>query len=126
MVGIAAWASADQSCRDGERNSIDSEGRQEWFRSMWEGKGEDKEQGQEEEHAEEEDEDVFRKPILHSSQLTSSGIDFKGKRIVVLGGGASAVEAVETALSDGAKDAVMVVRDDKVTQLHGNAFFLIC
>lgn len=58
--------------------------------------------------------EVFEKPILHSSQLTSSGMDFRGKTVVVLGGGASAVEAVETALADGAKHAVMVVRDDKV------------
>ena len=59
--------------------------------------------------------DVFQKPILHSSQLTSSGLDFKGKRIVVLGGGASAVESVETALADGASSTVMVVRDDKAS-----------
>ena len=60
------------------------------------------------------EEDVFRKPVLHSSQLTSTGVDFKGKRVVVLGGGASAVESIETALADGASSTVMVVRDDKV------------
>ena len=60
------------------------------------------------------DGEVFEKPILHSSQLTSSGMDFRGKTVVVLGGGASAVEAVETALAEGAKHVVMVVRDDKV------------
>jgi hypothetical protein len=89
-------------------------------------KRENKQQGQDENPEESEDEDVFRKPILHSSQLTSSGVDFKGKRVVVLGGGASAVEAVETALSEGAKDAVMVVRDDKVTQFHAPVFLWIC
>ncbi|GJE98462.1 FAD/NAD(P)-binding domain-containing protein [Phanerochaete sordida] len=57
--------------------------------------------------------EVFEKPILHSSQLTSSGIDFKDKTVVVIGGGASAVEAVETALPEGAKHTIMVVRDDK-------------
>lgn len=66
------------------------------------------------EPADGEEKDIFQKPILHSSQLTSSGLDFKGKRVVVLGGGASAVESVETALADGASSTVMVVRDDKV------------
>ncbi|KIP08184.1 hypothetical protein PHLGIDRAFT_127213 [Phlebiopsis gigantea 11061_1 CR5-6] len=73
--------------------------------SEQDGRGQEPENGGEE--------DVFRKPILHSSQLTSTGIDFKGKRVVVLGGGASAIESVETALSDGASSTVMVVRDDK-------------
>lgn len=58
--------------------------------------------------------DLFTKPIVHSSQLTSSDVDFKGKRVVILGGGASAVESVETALAQGAAEAVMVTRDDKV------------
>ncbi|EKM51088.1 uncharacterized protein PHACADRAFT_212988 [Phanerochaete carnosa HHB-10118-sp] len=59
------------------------------------------------------DGEVFEKPILHSSQLTASGTDFGGKTVAVIGGGASAVEAVETALAEGARHAIMVVRDDK-------------
>lgn len=62
-----------------------------------------------------EDDNVFKGPILHSSQLDREDApSFEGKTIVVIGGGASAVESVETALAKGAKKCIMLVRDDKV------------
>ncbi|TCD66067.1 hypothetical protein EIP91_001875 [Steccherinum ochraceum] len=67
-------------------------------------------------HQEDEDDgDVFRKgPIVHSSQLDRLEEDeVRGKTVVVVGSGASGVEAVETALAKGAKKAIMVARDDK-------------
>ncbi|KAJ3512121.1 hypothetical protein NMY22_g15428 [Coprinellus aureogranulatus] len=62
-------------------------------------KGE-KEPEKESEKGEERDKDVFKKRILHSSELDSDKFDLPPgtHRIVVIGSGASAVEAVETAL----------------------------
>ncbi|KAJ7217079.1 FAD/NAD(P)-binding domain-containing protein, partial [Mycena pura] len=60
--------------------------------------------------------DVLTKPIVHSSELDSDAISedtIKGKRVVVIGSGASGVEAVETALDRGAGDVVMIARTDK-------------
>ncbi|KAJ7264991.1 FAD/NAD(P)-binding domain-containing protein [Mycena haematopus] len=60
--------------------------------------------------------DVFTKPIIHSSQLDSDAVSeetIKGKKVVVIGSGASGVEAVETALQRGAGEVVMVARTDK-------------
>jgi len=65
-----------------------------------------------------EDSDTFHGEILHSSELDSldeGALD--GKNIVVIGAGASGVEAVETALSKGAKKCSMLARDDKVARL---------
>ncbi|KZV80618.1 FAD/NAD(P)-binding domain-containing protein, partial [Exidia glandulosa HHB12029] len=49
--------------------------------------------------------------VLHSAELDDA--ELKDKRVVVIGGGASGVEAVELAISKGAKDCVIVARDDK-------------
>ncbi|KAL0948345.1 hypothetical protein HGRIS_010931 [Hohenbuehelia grisea] len=60
--------------------------------------------------------DIFKKPIIHSSQLDSTeAANLEGKRIVVIGSGASGVEAVETALARCGKDGKvwMVARSDK-------------
>lgn len=66
--------------------------------------------------------DLFTKPIIHSSQLDSpevSASDLAGKKIVVIGSGASGVEAVETALARVAEEGGpettiwMVARSDK-------------
>ncbi|KAH8921054.1 FAD/NAD(P)-binding domain-containing protein [Atractiella rhizophila] len=59
--------------------------------------------------------DKFSGKIVHSSELDKLEKDeFKGKSIVIVGGGASAVEAAETAISKGADKTVSVVaRDDK-------------
>ena len=60
--------------------------------------------------------DMFQGPIIHSSQLDAPGApSFKEKTVAVVGGGASAVEAVETALAQGAKKCIMCVRDDKAS-----------
>ncbi|CAK5277517.1 unnamed protein product [Mycena citricolor] len=59
---------------------------------------------------------VFTKPIIHSSELDSESISeetIKGKRVVVIGSGASGVEAVETALQRGAGETVILARTDK-------------
>ncbi|EIN10544.1 FAD/NAD(P)-binding domain-containing protein [Punctularia strigosozonata HHB-11173 SS5] len=56
-------------------------------------------------------EETFGGPVIHSSELDE--IELSGKNVVVIGSGASGVEAVETALSKAAKHAVIVARDDK-------------
>ncbi|KAI0260377.1 FAD/NAD-P-binding domain-containing protein [Gloeopeniophorella convolvens] len=61
--------------------------------------------------AKKEDDPVFHGAVLHSSELDDADLD--GKTVLVIGSGASGVEAVETALSCGAKHAVIVSRDDK-------------
>jgi hypothetical protein len=59
--------------------------------------------------------DTFEGEILHSSELDSLDEGaLEGKRIVVIGAGASGVEAVETALDKGAEKCYMLARDDKV------------
>jgi NADPH-dependent glutamate synthase beta subunit-like oxidoreductase len=58
-------------------------------------------------------EETFSGTIVHSSELDDT--DLQGKNVVVIGSGASGVEAIETALSKGAKHTVIVARDDKVS-----------
>ncbi|KAI0477972.1 hypothetical protein F4859DRAFT_503912 [Xylaria cf. heliscus] len=53
----------------------------------------------------------FQKPVHHSSQLT--GVNIKGKNIIIVGGGASAVEALEYAFEEGAKKVYILSRSDK-------------
>jgi cation diffusion facilitator CzcD-associated flavoprotein CzcO len=63
--------------------------------------------------------DNFRGPVLHSSELDgkkAQGVDWENKRVLVVGGGASAVEAVEAALDNGAHWSGVSARDDKVHQ----------
>lgn len=55
--------------------------------------------------------DKFRGPVLHSSELT--GKNAKGKKIVVIGGGASAVEALEYAAAEEASKVYILARSDK-------------
>jgi thioredoxin reductase len=55
----------------------------------------------------------FEGIIVHSSELTADQIDAKGKRILVVGGGASAVEAVEFAVKTGAASTTILSRSDK-------------
>ncbi|KJZ76490.1 hypothetical protein HIM_04219 [Hirsutella minnesotensis 3608] len=54
--------------------------------------------------------DQFKGSTLHSSELT--GKSAKGKNIAIIGGGASAVEALEWASNTGAKKIKLVVRSD--------------
>ncbi|KAH7369232.1 hypothetical protein B0T11DRAFT_71846 [Plectosphaerella cucumerina] len=53
----------------------------------------------------------FDGPVYHSSQLT--GKSAKGKRVAVIGGGASAVEALEWAAAEGAEKTYVLSRSDK-------------
>jgi len=54
---------------------------------------------------------TFTGVIIHSSELDR--IELEGKTIVVIGSGASGVEAVETALEKKAKKAIFIARSDK-------------
>ena len=56
--------------------------------------------------------ETFAGTLLHSSELDDAQL--AGQCVVVIGSGASGVEAVETALARGAKDTVIVARQDKV------------
>lgn len=53
----------------------------------------------------------FKGEIYHSSNLT--GKDGKGKKIIIIGGGASAVEALEFASHEEAGETIVLARSDK-------------
>lgn len=53
----------------------------------------------------------FKGEIYHSSQLDNK--DAKGKRVLIVGGGASAVEALEWAVNTGAAEIKVLARSDK-------------
>ncbi|KAF3359636.1 hypothetical protein VDGD_07888 [Verticillium dahliae] len=53
----------------------------------------------------------FQGPVYHSSQLT--GKSAKGKKVAVIGGGASAVEALEFAAAEDADKTYILSRSDK-------------
>ncbi|GAA96757.1 uncharacterized protein L969DRAFT_67256 [Mixia osmundae IAM 14324] len=53
----------------------------------------------------------WRGKVAHSSQLDD--LDLEGKRVIVLGSGASGVEAAETALANNAKHVTVLARSDK-------------
>ena len=55
--------------------------------------------------------DKFKGEIYHSSDLT--GKDAKGKKIIIVGGGASAVEALEFATHEEAAETTILARSDK-------------
>ncbi|GAA5951829.1 hypothetical protein JCM21900_004158 [Sporobolomyces salmonicolor] len=55
--------------------------------------------------------DSFRGEIVHSSQLDNA--DLKDKKVVIVGSGASGVEAAELAVQKKAKDIVVLARSDK-------------
>ncbi|KAJ7685626.1 FAD/NAD(P)-binding domain-containing protein [Mycena polygramma] len=97
--------------------TIGSCGKPKWihFDGMPKGVGQDSD-SEKENSEESKDNDIFRKPIIHSSDLDSEAVSeetIKGKKVVVVGSGASGVEAVETALQRGAGEVVMVARSDK-------------
>ncbi|OJA17362.1 hypothetical protein AZE42_03903 [Rhizopogon vesiculosus] len=61
------------------------------------------------------EEGTYKGSVLHSSQLDHATPELlRGKTAVIIGSGASAVEAVGTALERGAKKAVVLAREDKV------------
>lgn len=74
--------------------------------------GDASENGKDGKHEGKEEGEVYEGEVIHSSELDDAALE--GKRVLVIGSGASGVEAVETALSLGAKECVMVARDDKV------------
>ncbi|KAI1493521.1 monooxygenase [Biscogniauxia mediterranea] len=53
----------------------------------------------------------FKDKVYHSSQLT--GVDAKDKTMIIIGGGASAVEALEYASEEGASKIYILSRSDK-------------
>lgn len=57
--------------------------------------------------------DNFHGSIHHSSQLTSEKVSAKDKTLIIIGGGASAVEALEFASEEGAKKIYILARSDK-------------
>ncbi|BGP05362.1 Baeyer-Villiger monooxygenase [Rhodotorula toruloides] len=58
-----------------------------------------------------EGQDSFAGQIVHSSQLDDA--DLEGKKVVIIGSGASGVEAAELAVAKKAGDVVMLARSDK-------------
>ncbi|KIL00177.1 hypothetical protein PAXRUDRAFT_8402 [Paxillus rubicundulus Ve08.2h10] len=58
--------------------------------------------------------DTYGGPVLHSSQLDHMTPELvRGKTVVIIGSGASAIEAVETAFCRGARRCVVLGRKDK-------------
>lgn len=57
------------------------------------------------------DQDRFKGPIFHSSKL--DGKVAKGKRVLIIGGGASAIEALEFAVQAGASQVDVLSRSEK-------------
>ncbi|KAI1829110.1 hypothetical protein DTO027I6_9972 [Penicillium roqueforti] len=57
------------------------------------------------------DQNQFKGNICHSSDL--DGKDIKGKRALIIGGGASAIEALEFAVQSGASEIDVLSRSDK-------------
>lgn len=56
----------------------------------------------------------FRGRILHSSDLDGlEESEVRGKRVVIVGSGASGVESAELAVGKGAEGVVVLARDDK-------------
>jgi dimethylaniline monooxygenase (N-oxide forming) len=55
--------------------------------------------------------DSLKGKILHSSQL--DGADLEGKKLVIIGSGASGVEAAQLAVVKKAREVVVLARDDK-------------
>lgn len=55
--------------------------------------------------------DDFRGEIVHSSKLDD--VNLKGKRVVIIGGGASGVEALERAVDEQAASTTIIARSDK-------------
>lgn len=55
--------------------------------------------------------ETFKGEIHHSSQLDN--VEAKGKKVLIIGGGASAVEALEWAVDTGASEIKVLARSDK-------------
>ncbi|VDB98181.1 unnamed protein product [Peniophora sp. CBMAI 1063] len=71
-----------------------------------------KEQGSEPgDHDHQDGEEKFQGDVLHSSELDDA--ELEGRTVLIIGSGASGVEAAETALQQGAKKAIVIARQDK-------------
>lgn len=57
--------------------------------------------------------DKFKGPVVHSSQLDGREGDAKGKDVLIIGGGASAVEALEFVERAKAKETYVLARSEK-------------
>ena len=55
--------------------------------------------------------DKFKGKIVHSSQLDD--VELTGKKVLIIGGGASGVEALELAVEKKAKQSIILARSDK-------------
>ncbi|KAK7038128.1 hypothetical protein R3P38DRAFT_2904585 [Favolaschia claudopus] len=91
-------------------------GKPKWIHLDGMPKGVGKDNEESEDSDENEQTDVFTEPIIHSSDLDSDAVSeetIKDKKVVVIGSGASGVEAVETAIGRGAGEVVMIARTDK-------------
>ena len=62
----------------------------------------------------------FTGSIHHSSQLDK--VDLENQRLIIIGSGASGVEAAELAVSKGAKEVTVLARDDKWIIPRNTAF----
>ena len=62
----------------------------------------------------------FNGEIHHSSRLDN--VDLKNKKLIIIGSGASAVEAAELGVANGAKEIVVLARDDKWIIPRNTAF----
>ncbi len=62
------------------------------------------------------EQDKFQGSVYHSSQL--DGKQAKGKRVLVIGGGASAVEALEFVAAEDAADTAVLARVSPLVVLH--------
>lgn len=71
------------------------------------------------------DQDMYKGRVVHSSDLDSlKDSDIKGRRVVVVGSGASAVEAVELVAARGCDNIKIVARDDKVSTVQCGEYAL--
>jgi hypothetical protein len=59
--------------------------------------------------------------VVHSSQLDQ--LELKGKKVVIIGSGASGVEAAELVVEKEGKEAVVLARDDKWSVTFVFSFF---
>ncbi|KAF4585654.1 Flavin-binding monooxygenase-like family protein [Ophiocordyceps camponoti-floridani] len=57
--------------------------------------------------------DSFAGPVVHSSQLSARAVDVTNKQVIIVGGGASAVEALEFAVKHRAARVTVLSRSEK-------------
>ena len=62
----------------------------------------------------------FNGEIYHSSRLDN--IELRNKKLVIIGSGASAIEAADLGVANGAKEIVVLARDDKWIIPRNTAF----